>query len=248
MIAAMIPMRSAAVALALAASAAPAPAQDALTRIIVEQFRIHEGKTLCSPPSATPETLSAAVFEQLKRSGSKQSVTGRDVAVAAWTRFPCPFSPFRPELRPATSQDIEGVWLFAEGSQKLRFPPRSDRQPPTGLADVKCDAVGYYPGGELRHAIVGGKIECPFHKAADMDVARKNPRVSSWSMLRDGRVGVARTDVANHVEEWDLYVVVSPFEASGVQMQAGDLVAYVRRENGNEVNAATQFRHLRRLP
>jgi hypothetical protein len=42
--------------------------------------------------------------------------------------------------------------------------------------------------------------------------------------------------------------VQTPFTFNDVQFTAGDLVAYVRRENGNEVGAATQFRHLQRLP
>ena len=81
-----------------------------------------------------------------------------------------------------------------------------------------------------------------------MDVARKNPIVSRWSMVRDGRVGVARTDVQNHIEEWDIYVVTQPFAFRELKLQPGELVAYIRRENGNEVGAATQFRHLQRLP
>ena len=95
---------------------------------------------------------------------------------------------------------------------------------------------------------MSGKVECPFRKASDMDVARRNPVVSTWSMLRDGRVSVARTDVQNHIEEWDIYAVTQAFEFREIKLQPGDLVAYVRRENGNEVNAATQFRHLQRLP
>lgn len=113
---------------------------------------------------------------------------------------------------------------------------------------VKCDAVGYYPDGELRHAMSAGKSKCPFEKAADLEDARKNPRVASWSVLRDGRISVSRTDVANHIEEWDVYAVTSPFSVYDVQFAVGDLVAYVRRENGNEVGAATQFRHLQKLP
>ena len=32
-----------------------------------------------------------------------------------------------------------------------------------------------------------------------------------------------------------------------VGIQAGDLIAYLRREKDNDVNAATEFRHLQRL-
>lgn len=63
-----------------------------------------------------------------------------------------------------------------------------------------------------------------------------------------GRVGVARTDVADHVEEWDVFLVMAPFVFDEVAFSAGDLVAYVRKEDGNDMGIATQFRHLRRLP
>jgi hypothetical protein len=66
-------------------------------------------------------------------------------------------------------------------------------------------------------------------------------------MLRDGRLAVTRTDVAQ-IEEWDLFMVTEPFQVQDLKLQPGELIAYVRRESGNELNAATQFLHLRRLP
>ena len=229
-------------------SAAQETPQDPLNKLIWEMFQMHQGKTLCSVGSTSLQTIRSSVVDHLKATNASGNVTVQAVATALWTLYPCPFSPFRPELHPATAKEIEGVWLFPETSQKFRFGPRSSQQSPAGPLPVKCDAVGYYPEGELRHAIVAGQPKCPFQKAADLDVARKNPRVSSWSLLRDGRISVTRTDVPNHIEEWDAYVVVAPFSVYDVQFATGDLVAYVRRENGNEVGAATQFRHLQRLP
>jgi hypothetical protein len=165
-----------------------------------------------------------------------------------WTLFPCPFSPYRPELRPASAVDIEGVWVFPETSQKLRFGPTSPQKSPTGPVPLRCDVVAYYPNGEARHAIIGGQQKCPFASASDMDPARKNPRVMDWKMLREGRVSHTRTDVPNHIEEWDIYVVTASFTHGDVAFSAGELVAYARRERGNEVGAATQFRHLQKLP
>jgi len=222
--------------------------QDHLSKLVWEMFQMHQGKTLCSVGATSLQTIRANVVNHLKAKGSTGSVTAEAIATALWTLYPCPFSPFRPELRPVTSKEIEGVWIFPETSQKFRFGPQSGQQPPTAPLPVKCDAVGYYPGGELRHAIIAGQTKCPFEKAADLDVARKNPRVSNWSLLHDGRISVTRTDVSNHIEEWDAYVVVNPFTVYDVQFVAGDLVAYLRRENGNEVGASTQFRHLQRLP
>lgn len=221
---------------------------DPLSKFLQDMFQMHQGKTLCSDGTASLKSIRANVANYLKVNGLVATATPPVVATALWTLYPCPFSPFRSELRPATANDIEGVWLFPEGSQKLRFGPNSSQKSPAGPLPVKCDAVGYYSNGELRHAVIAGQAKCPFEKAADLDVARKNPRVSNWSLLRDGRIGVTRTDVANHIEEWDVYSVVTPFSVNDVQFVAGDLIAYVRRENGNEAGVATQFRHLQRLP
>lgn len=222
---------------------------DPMAKFIQDMVQMHQEKTLCIDKTSSPQAIRANVVAYLKTTGEESSVTGKSLAAALWALYPCPFSPSRQELRPATDKDIEGVWLFPGSSQKLRFPPQSSRQSPAGHVPVKCDAVGYYANGELRHAVIAGQaMSCPFEKAADLDVARKNPRVANWALLRSGRIGVTRTDVANHVEEWDVFSVVAPFSANDVQFAAGDLVAYVRKENGNEVGAATQFRHLKRLP
>ena len=206
---------------------------------------MNQDKSMCidDPHSST---VRMNLIAYLRKMGEQNSVTPKELAIAMWALYPCPFSPFRSELRLATEKDLEGVWLFPESSQKLRFPLKSGRQSPAGPVPVKCDAVGYYPNGELRHAIITGQTACPFAKATDLDVARKN-LVSTWTLLRPGRISVTRTDVANHIEEWDVFSVVTPFSFNDVQFSVGDLVAYVRRENGNDVGAATQFRHLKRL-
>ena len=211
-------------------------------------FQMHQGKTLCLDDAASHKSIRANVENYLKVNDLLTVATPPVVAKAVWTLYPCPFSASRSELRLATSNDIEGVWLFSEASQKLRFGPKSSQQSPAGPLAVKCDAVGYYPNGELRHSMIAGNAKCPYEKAADLDIARKYPRVSSWSFLREGRIVVNRTDVANHIEEWDVYLVTVPFSFGDVQFLAGDLISYKRREKGNDVGAASQFRHLQRLP
>jgi len=196
--------------------------QDSFAKFVTDFFNQHEGNTVCFERPTSLAEIRATLAEHFKGTDLSRGVSGQDVASGLWTRYPCPFSPFRPELRPATAKDIEGVWLFPESSQKYRFGPRSTRVPPSGPNNpVKCDAVGYYPGGELRHAVIAGQVQCPFRRASDMDVARKNPIVSRWSMVRDGRVGVARTDVQNHIEEWDIYVVTQPFAFRELKLQPG---------------------------
>lgn len=220
---------------------------DPMGKFIQDTAQMNQDKSMC-----IHDPLSSMVrmnlIEYLRKMGGQNSVPPKEVAMAMWALYPCPFSPFRSELRPASDKEVEGIWLFPESSQKLRFPSKSGRQSPAGPVPVKCDAVGYYPNGELRHAVIAGQTTCPFTKAIDLDVARKNPIVSTWTLLRPGRISVTRTDVANHIEEWDVFSVVTPFSFNDVQFSAGDLIAYVRRENGNDVGAATQFRHLKRLP
>lgn len=226
------------------------PPPDPLGTFIMDLFKRNEGDTLCTEGSTGLPQIRASLAEHFKGIGidPKQHISAKDVAIALWTRYPCPFSPYRPQLRPASAKDIEGVWLFPESSQKYRFGPRANHKPAPGVEPVRCDAVAYYAGGELREAVVRGKVECPFRSAVDMEVSRADLRTASWEMLRDGRVGVTRTDVEGHVEEWDMFVVTEPFQVHDLRLQAGELVAYLRRESRNELNAATQFRHLQRLP
>lgn len=221
--------------------------KDSLTPFIQKMFQQHEGKTLCSVPETSFASIRSSLLSYLAENKSNQKVSGTTVATALWTLYPCPFSPNRTELEPATLKDIKGVWVFPESSQKLRFGPNSNQKAPTAPLPVKCEAIAYYPNGEMRNAIFAGQQKCPFEKAIDMDAARKNPIVANWSLLQDGRVCITRSDVKNHTEEWDLYSVVTTFSTNGVQFEKGDLLAYLRKENGNKVNAATQFRHLKRL-
>jgi hypothetical protein len=220
-------------------SAQTTPAADPLGNFILEQFKRHQGDTLCTEGPPELAQIRATLAEHFKASEPRPSA--KDVAIALWTRYPCPFSPYRPQLRPASAKDIEGVWLFPESSQKYRFGPRSSRKPPSGTQPVRCDAVAYYPNGEL---VIAGQVECPFRTAADMDFSGL---VASWSMLRDGRVRVTGSDVDGQIES-DIFIVTEPFEVRDLKLQPGELIAYVRRQNGSELNAATEFQHLRRLP
>jgi len=229
-----------------AKSVAQEASEDALGKLILDMFQGNLGSTLCPLSSTTTNSVRRDIANHLRATTSP--ITGRLVAETMWALYPCPFSPARPELRLAVRTDIEGAWLFPENSQKLRFGPRSIQQAPTGPLPVKCETVAFYPGGERRNVISAGPSKCPFSKAADLDVARSLPQVATWHFLRDGRIGVTRTDVVNHVEEWELYLVTEPFTFGGVQFAPGNLVAYQRRVNGNDFGVATQFMHLQRLP
>ncbi len=217
-----------------------------LNRFVEVMLQKHQGKTLCPSPSSSIDSISSSILKELGNDAYRKDP--KVIATTIWTLYPCPFSPFRPELKPASQKDIEGVWLFPESSQKLRFAPESNQKSPLDPLPVKCDAIGFYPGGELRTALMGGKDKCPFEKSSDLDLARTGPRVSSWSLIGEGRISITRTDLKNYIVEWDIYTVLSPFSFNDVQFKKGDLLGFLRKENGNTVNAATQFRHLTRLP
>lgn len=248
----------------LAITASNAPAQDTapksdtvpgdkvmvspISKFILDMFKALEGNTLCSVGSVPVNAIRDRVVEHLKATGAGESVTQDVVEKALWTLFPCPFSPFRPELITATAKDIEGVWLFPYDSQPYRYGPKSPQQPTTPDQAVACEAVAYYPGGELRTGVVlGAKSPCPFRKAADLAPARKRPRVAGWTMDSDGRLKVTRSDIKDYIEEWDVYSVTRTFQSLNMEIKAGDLVAFKRREKDNNVNAATEFRHLQPL-
>ena len=250
-------------ALLIAALAGPVLAQDKskdapdkaaeaqtaqMDKFIVDMFKEHQGNTLCMLGNVPVPVARGMAVEQLKAFGVTDSATRNQLESAVWTRFPCPFSPFRPELLPATAKDVEGVWLFPYESQPYRYGPKSPLQPSDPATAIACEAVGYFPKGELRTGrVLGAKTTCPFRKAADLAPARKRPQIFSWSMASDGRLKVTRSDGKEHVEEWDVYVATKTFQALNMEVQAGDLISFLRRDKDNDVNASTEFRHLQRL-
>jgi tetratricopeptide (TPR) repeat protein len=206
-------------------------------------------KYTCFEAPINQNQLSTAVRAELLKTGIGSNATDNQVGIAFVTLYPCPFSPYRTELKAATQQQLEGVWLYPETSQKMRFPPLSSMWEQEKNLNSKCDGIGFYAGGEMRTArIFGAQMSCSIKVAADMNPARQNPLVARWNMLRDGRLSVSRTDVANHIEEWEIFIATSDFLAAGIQIKQGDLVGYMRKERGNELNVATVFWHLQKLP
>jgi hypothetical protein len=215
---------------------------------IAEMFKMHMGKTVCPPVvDMSFAGVRKNIRDYLVRKGLADRSTGEDVAKAIWEIYPCPFSPVRPELKLAGRNEILGIWVFPEGSQKLRYGPKSGQPSPAGPLPVKCEMVAYLLEGESRSAIIAGVPDCPFKSSKDIESIRKFPRVTSWSILENGRINIDRSDVENHVEEWDIYVVQRDFNVYSVDFSVGDLVAYLRKSPGNNVGASGQFRHLKKL-
>jgi hypothetical protein len=215
---------------------------------ILDLFQRQNEKYLClSADSSLPE-IHQSIQGYIKAKGGNLPASANETAIAVYTLYACPFSPYREELRPATTKDITGVWLYPESSQKLRFGPQSPTWEQSQQLPIKCESVAYYYGGEARNAQITGKLACPFSSAKNMDFSRANPNNVQWKMVHDGMLKITRTDLPNHLEEWEIFSVKRSFEAATVQFEQGDLVAYLRKEKGNDFNVATTFRHLKRLP
>lgn len=226
----------------------PIESTESLSGVLMQLATTANGKATCFEKNLTLADIRPAVQDELRRNGI-QSPNLNQVATAFYTLYPCPFSPNRVELRSATQKDVEGVWLNPESSQKYRFPPQSLAWQQNRLLPIKCEAVGFYPDGEMRVTRIAGlQAVCGFKSAADLEFSRHNPRVANWNLIRDGRLNVSRTDVENHVEEWDAFLATTDFDASGLQVKQGDLICFLRKERGNDLNISATFWHLKKLP
>jgi tetratricopeptide (TPR) repeat protein len=225
----------------------PLETTEELSGVLEQLARSGQATRTCFEQSVTLADFRPVVQNALQRDGiMKPSIN--QLAAKFYTLYPCPFSPNRPELKAAASSDVAGAWLYPPNSQKYRFPRNSPGWQRYKNMPAKCEGVGLFPGGEMRTmTVVGAQMECTIKSATDLEAIRRGTAVSSWSLLRDGRLKVSRTDVANHIEEWDLFVATANFQAQGLQVNAGDLIGYLRRERGNELNVATTFWHLQRL-
>jgi hypothetical protein len=219
--------------------------QDPLGSFIWEMFKLHLDRTLCAPPGSTLALPRREVAAELRTRGQGETATAEQVASALWPRMPCPFSPYRAELRPAVPADIQGRWLYPESSQSLRFGPRTRQE--AAARPIVCEAFGYFEGGEYRSQTLMGAGPCAIEHSGALDDSRRNPLVARWEVLREGRIAIRRTDVENHIEEWDVFTVTARFEERGVAFGAGDLVQYLRRTSKLDRNTSTEFRHLKRL-
>ena len=244
----MTSLRSLAISLLiipLIAMAQSAPL-DLADRALVTEFQANNGNVLCSPKDSSLKEMRALFDPFIKGIDLANQASYPALAVAVYTAFPCPFSPLRPELRPSAKEDFVGSWLFPDTSVRLRHGPKSPAWKETsGMPTIKCEGVAFYDSGEYRVAQIRGQFACPTEK--DMQAMRSMPKVSSWAVLPNGRVKISRTDVPAQFEEWEIYTVQTPFEVSSFKFAVGDLVAYLRRQPGNEINATSTFRHLQPL-
>jgi hypothetical protein len=235
-----------ALGLALSFGSARSQTQDLADSALLSAFQRDNAKLLCLSKAGSLKETRELLNPYIKDIDVTDEASYSALAIAVYTAFPCPFSPSRRELRAATRGDVVGTWLVPAPSGKLRHGPKSRAWAPTpGMAPIKCEGVSYHESGEYRVMHVRGDFACP--DAGRMQSMRSMPRVSSWTVLPNGRVKITRTDFPAHFEEWEIYAVRSAFEYLDVKFAAGDLVAYLRREPGNDINAVTTFRHLQPL-
>lgn len=227
----------------------PFPSTELLNGMLLQMVKESNGQHSCFEKQVSLDDVRARLLDSLGRQGIA-APTPNQLTWAFYTLYPCPFSPYRVEMKAATQKDLEGAWLMPESSYRYRFPAQSPNWKQDSLPNLKtCEGIGFYPAGEMRVVRRSGAAgTCPFHKVADMEIARLAPPVVSWNMLRNGRLNVSRTDVANHVEEWDIFIATVDFEAMGLAVKQGDVLAYLRKVPGNEWNIATKFWHLQKLP
>lgn len=241
-------LRIAAVLLTPGLVLAQAQPPDVLDQALMSTFKRDNGNLVCLSTQGTLPALRDAMQPYIKGVDIANPESYRPLVLATYLAFPCPFSPMRPELRPAVAADLAGSWIFPDASLKLRHGPQSPawRSLP-GVPPIKCEGIGFYEGGEYRVIqIRGAAATCP--TLASMDAMRAAaPRVQTWAPLQNGRIRIDRSDVPEAFEEWDMFAVQTPFEFFGVKFAVGDLAAYQRKGQGNDINATQTFRHLQRL-
>lgn len=229
-------------------SAHAEPSDDPLDRFVSRMFEMHGGTTLCVSEQDSRSDYPEMVAMTLLARGVAHP-SPEQVAVTMWTLFPCPFRPDRHYVRAVRASEVPGVWVFPQRSQHLRFGPQSESRSPTFPLETVCEVLGFYEQGEFRRMLAGGKHDCPVENVGDFEAVRALPRTSSWTIDGHGRLNIARSDVVGHIEQWGMYLVEQPFTANGVDFEAGDIISYLRKDRYNtNTNAATQFRHLVRLP
>lgn len=227
---------------------APVASMDIFRGVISQVGNGQNGLGLCLGSGDSVGSVRLVVEVELKRVGVEGLPTPNQVLAAMRARFPCPFTPYVSGFRPAGLADLEGAWTFAGQSARFMFPPRSAAWTAERALPLKCEAVGYFPDGEARTIEFRGSAACPMLAAGDFAPARSLPRVATWSVPTAGRLVLTRSDVPDHVEEWEVFVVDTGFDFAGVAFRAGDLVQYLRKSPGVASIYAMKFRHLQRLP
>ena len=231
-----------------AALFAQVPSLDLADKTLIASFQRDNASFLCLEKSLSPKEIRSLLDPYIPNVDVTKEESYPAIAGAVYEAFPCPFSAARPELQRATRQETIGRWLFPQTSVRLRHGPKSPawhKNP--GMPPIKCEAVIIQETGAYRVATIQGEFPCPDAKSQLLSTMESAPQVSTWKLDTGGRLNISRSDVPAHYEEWDLFSVKEPFEAAGTRFSPGELLAFLRREPGNQIGAVTAFRHLQRL-
>jgi hypothetical protein len=227
---------------------AQATADDVADQALASAFSRDNGIFLCLERGYTQKELRARFDPYARGIDTSNQESFRPLLAATYEAFPCPFAPARPELERAKVDEIVGRWIFPQSSIALRHGPRSPAwQRAAGVPPIKCEAVVIQASGAYKSAQLSGNVQCP---DADPDVVSKMealPQVAAWRLETQGRLRIDRSDAAGSFEEWDMFTVKQAFELGRFKFAPGDLLAYLRRDPKNEINAVTMFRHLKPL-
>ncbi len=217
--------------------------------VLFDIFERANRDLVCLEKNMEPAELVQALRPRLAALSADERDSIHTVSKLVYTTFPCPFSPQRPELRPATREDLIGYWLFPEASLNFKFGPNSSQwQQYPASTPWKCEGISFLASGRYQvMAGLGRNFQCPTPKT--MEDLQALPQVQSWTVLPGGNIRITRTDVPEAWEEWEIYQVVTPFtfQPLGKSFGQGDLLAYRRVSQGNRLNIAEQFRHLQRM-
>lgn len=227
----------------------PSTRSDSFGQFTEEVKAKHNLRSMCIHSSMTTEEIRGLVMGYAISHGAKKVLDADMVMRALWHHFPCPFPSDIPELRTPTQEEVTGAWIFPTSSQLLRYTSRDNTVSPMGgTTPVQCEALALLPDGEHDQVYFMVTNEaCPYKKASDLKRFREEVRITSWSLSKDGILKVTHTDKPDHLEEWEVRMVVTPFTIVDVNFEKGDLVTYLRRHLGNDVWASTEFRHLKRM-
>ncbi len=235
------------VALPTLSSAQPSKS-DVADQAIAAAFGRDNRVLLCLDQGKTHQDIRAKLDPLLGNIDPAKDESFRPILAVIYTAFPCPFSPVRPELERATAQEVIGSWIFAQPSMVLRHGPNSPAwRRPAGLPPIACEAILIEEDGTYRVMQVSGSNPCPTNESEVSEKFGSLPKVSSWKLEVGQRFRVDRSDVPSQFEEWDVFSVKTSFAVGQIKFNEGDLVGYFRRDQRNEMGAATMFRHLQRL-
>lgn len=234
--------------------------QDDMFITMINKMAAEEQRsTLCFAEPINARKILYELDSYFKNQSNNSAPTTKDYFLAIWKLYPCPFSPYTGNARPAASNDLVGVWRVPKTSLKLRMTEsiaKRNQKHIYATNKIDCDIYAYYSDGGARHIAASEKelrlvpsefVSCPI-SAKEIEWTKKNKEIVSWNLIKPGRMKLTRSDLPEHIEEWDVFVVTKPFDFEGATFSPGDLLQYARILTSEDMDIALAFVHLQKLP